>query len=217
MRSTELERCGNRACQADRWAARRSAALVGLLLALATVFSAAAAAPALSPAGAETRVRASSIIAAVDVGLSGDETAGQRLGIDPVRVVITVATGVATNSGVTRVFRVEGPGNARLSLDVVGNVRIKGDQTLFLNFGDEARAQQFLSKRLAQGYEGTAIKSFDVPNSYVEGLRSRAVPESMARGSSVFQVDTSATSGSFGVRSSEFEGLMCAIIPGSAC
>jgi hypothetical protein len=129
----------------------------------------------------------------------------------------TCGCSVAANSGVTRVFRVEGPGNARLGIDGAGNVSIQGDKTLFLNFGDEARAQAVLEKRLAQGYEGTTIKSFEVPNSYVDSLRARAVPESMARGNSVFQVDVGQTSGSFGLRSSEFPGLQCATIPGSGC
>jgi hypothetical protein len=118
---------------------------------------------------------------------------------------------------ITRVFRVEGPGNARLNIDPGGNVGISGDKTMFLNFGDEARAQQFLAQRLSQGFEGTSIKSFDVPTSYVNDLASRAVPESMAKTASAFQVDVTKTAGSYGLRSSEFPSLMCAIIPGSAC
>lgn len=39
----------------------------------------------------------------------------------------------------TSVYRVEGPGNARLSISPEGNVGIKGDNTLFVNLGDEAR------------------------------------------------------------------------------
>ncbi len=42
-------------------------------------------------------------------------------------------------------------------------------------------------------------------------------PESMVRSASVFQVDVTRTAGSYGLRSSEFPGLMCAIVPGSAC
>ena len=86
---------------------------------------------------------------------------------------------------------------------------------LFLNFGDEARAQQFLAQRLEQGFEGTVIKRFDVPRSYYDDLVSRSVPENMARGNSVINVDTTKTATSFGLRSSEFPGLACAIIPGS--
>ena len=121
------------------------------------------------------------------------------------------------NGSVTRVFRVESPQNARLNIDADGNVDIIGDNALFLNFGDEARAQEFLVQRVTQGFEGSVIRSFDVPTSFVEQLAARATPESMARTSSVFQVDVTRTSGSYGLRSSEFDGLLCAIIPGSAC
>lgn len=114
-------------------------------------------------------------------------------------------------------YRVEGPGNARLDINAAGDVSIKGDSTLFLNFGDEARAQDFLAQRLAQGFEGTTIRSFEVPTSYFDDLVSRSVPESMARTGSVFQVDTTKTAGSFGLRSSEFARLQCAIVPGSGC
>jgi len=67
----------------------------------------------------------------------------------------------------SRVFRVEGPGNARLNIDPAGNVSIKGNNAMFLNFGQEARAQQFLQLRLSQGFEGTQIKSFQIPTSYL--------------------------------------------------
>lgn len=186
-----------------------AAALVGLL--------GAGTASATTLPAAETRVGASTPATVHVVGVHESITAGQRWGNAPPQAVSASATGVAANGGVTRVFRVEGPGNARLGIDGAGNVSVHGDQTLFLNFGDEARAQAFLAKRLAQGHEGTTIKSFDVPNSYVDSIRARAVPESMARGNSVFQVDVGQTSGSFGLRGSELPGLRCAIVPGSGC
>ncbi len=80
---------------------------------------------------------------------------------------------------------------------------ITGDQTLFVNFGDAARAEAFLAKLLAQGYEGTTIKTFRVPTSYFEHIKAQAVPESMAKGSSVFQVDITKTSTSYGLRLSQ--------------
>lgn len=133
--------------------------------------------------------------------------------------VIVQSTSAAANSagGVTRVFCVEGPGNARLNISAGGDVSIKGDNMLFLNFGDEARVQEFLAQRLAQGHDGTIIRSFDVPTSYANDVAARAVPESMARGSSVISVDTTKTASSYGLRSSEFPGLQRAIIPGSGC
>ena len=44
----------------------------------------------------------------------------------------------------------EGPGNARLDISPAGDVAIKGNKTLLLNFGQEARAQSFLERQLAQ-------------------------------------------------------------------
>jgi hypothetical protein len=76
------------------------------------------------------------------------------------------------------VYRVEGPGNTRLDISPSGNVTAKGDNMLFLNFGDEARAQQFLQQRLADPrYTGSEIKSFDVPTSFVDEVRAASVPE----------------------------------------
>lgn len=113
------------------------------------------------------------------------------------------------------VFRVEGPGNARIAMGAGGDVTIRGDKMLFLNFGDEVRAQDFLAKRLSQGYTDTLIKRFDVTREYYERLIARAMPESQAKGSSVINVDSSRTSSSYGLRATEFPDLMCAIIPGS--
>ena len=120
-----------------------------------------------------------------------------------------------TPSGVTTVYRVESPGNARLDIDGAGNVHVQGDNVLFLNFGDRPRADDFLQQRLDQGFDGTQIRAFDVPDSYADSIRSRAVPESQARGNPVFQVDITKTDSSFGLRSSEFPGLEDAAIPGS--
>lgn len=84
-----------------------------------------------------------------------------------------------------KVFRVEGNGNQRLLIDEAGNVEIpeiftnKGrgpERNLYLNFGDEARAQQFLEQRLEQ-FPDSTIKSFEVPRSFLDELRATAVPE----------------------------------------
>lgn len=61
-----------------------------------------------------------------------------------------------------------------------GDVAIKGDNALFLNFGDEARAISTQTSRLESGFDGTVVKAFDVPTSYVDELRAASVPESLA-------------------------------------
>jgi len=132
------------------------------------------------------------------------------------------ATKTATNTGpvgggTTRVFRVESPGNARLSIGPAGEVGVKGDGMLFLNFGDEGRALAFQQRRLAQGYAGTVVKTFDVPTSYVDELRAAAVPESMARSSpsSPLVVDVNQAADQFGLRACHLPGLLANIVPGS--
>lgn len=128
-----------------------------------------------------------------------------------------LATRAPGGGGTTTAYRVEGPGNARLNIGPEGNVAVKGDNTLFLNFGDEARAQSFASRRLSQGYDGTQIKSFDVPTSYVDELRASSVPENMARRfpDRPFSVDVNRAADQFGLRACHLPGLIAAIIPGS--
>jgi hypothetical protein len=118
---------------------------------------------------------------------------------------------------VTKVFRVEGPGNARLDISPAGDVAIKGRGALFLNFGSAGRAEEFLGSRLSQGFEDTVTKSFQVHSSYVDTLRGSAVPESMARQfpNSPFAVDVNQAADQFGLRSANFEDLLSNIIPGS--
>lgn len=87
---------------------------------------------------------------------------------------------------------------------------------LYLNFGDEVRAAAYLAKKRAQpGMADASLKTFEVPNSYVDSLSSRAVPQRGDAGAPVQQVDISQTSRSLGLAPSEFPGLSCAIIPGS--
>jgi len=78
-----------------------------------------------------------------------------------------------TGADATKVYRVEGEGNHRVSIGDDGSVEIpevrtnKGqspERNLYLNFGDEARAREFLQQRLAGGYPDNVIKSFDVPS-----------------------------------------------------
>ncbi|AGY56353.1 hypothetical protein [Gloeobacter kilaueensis] len=84
------------------------------------------------------------------------------------------------------VYRVEGEGNQRVLIDKNGGVDIpvvrskkgKGpERALFLNFGDEARAEEFLQQRSKQ-FPDTQVKSFDVPEPFLEEMRRIAVPQS---------------------------------------
>lgn len=93
---------------------------------------------------------------------------------------------VGTGGDTTKAYRVEGEGNKRVDIGEGGSVDIpevrksKGrgsERNLYLNFGDEARAREFLQQRLDGGYPDNVIKSFDVPTSFADELRANAVPE----------------------------------------
>jgi hypothetical protein len=97
-----------------------------------------------------------------------------------------LSPGSGVSSETVRVFRVEGSGNTRLLIDARGNVEIPtvltqqgrgSERVLFLNFGDEVRAQEFLSQRLTQGHIDDVMKSFEVPKTFLEALRRIAVPQ----------------------------------------
>jgi RHS repeat-associated protein len=117
----------------------------------------------------------------------------------------------------TTVYRVEGLPNTRVVLGEGGRVIVQGDQMLFLNFGDTARAEQFLATRLEQGMAGVQMKSFEVPRSFYDDLCSSAVPERMAKqfpGRPLI-VDPTKAADQFGLRAEQIEALRDVIIQGS--
>jgi filamentous hemagglutinin len=119
--------------------------------------------------------------------------------------------------GITTVYRVEGAINQRVLIDAAGKVSVQGRNMLFLNFGDAARAEQFLATRVAQGMKGATMKSFQVPTSFVDELAASAVPESMARQfpNAPLVVDVTKAANQFGLRPAQIEALKRAIIQGS--
>ena len=115
------------------------------------------------------------------------------------------------------VMRVEGLPNTRIIIGKNGLVTIRGDQTLFLNFGSSTRAQEFFAKRISQGLPGAQLKSFDVPASFLNELKGAAVPESMARqfpGAPIL-VDVTKSANQFGLRPGQIDSLLESIIQGT--
>jgi hypothetical protein len=116
-----------------------------------------------------------------------------------------------------RVYRVEGAPNTRVLIGENGRVAIQGDQMLFLNFGSQARAEEFFAVRQAQVMPGAAIKSFDVPRSVLDDLRRSAVPEAEAafnRGRPLI-VDPTKAPDQFGLRADQIKQLQQSIIQGT--
>jgi filamentous hemagglutinin len=112
---------------------------------------------------------------------------------------------------------VEGTPNTRIIIGTSGQVAVQGEQTLFLNFGDRARAEQFLAQRLGQGMPGATVRSFEVPRSFLEDLRTAAVPERLARQfpDRPIVVDVTKAPNQFGLRPEQVDELRRAIIQGT--
>lgn len=117
----------------------------------------------------------------------------------------------------TTVYRVEGLPNTRVIIGDGGQVSVQGDQMLFVNFGDKARAEQFLATRVQQGMPGAQMKSFQVTQSFVADLQQAAVPESMAKQfpGSPLLVDPTKAPNQFGLRPEQIKALQNSIIQGS--
>jgi len=131
---------------------------------------------------------------------------------------VTAVSTTATGTGKVRVYRVEGTPNTRIAIDERGGVAIVDEsKTLFLNFGSRARAEQFLTQRLAQGLPGARIKSFEVTKSFVDELRAIAVTEQKVSAfpDRPIAVDLTKAPDQFGLRPEQIKALNDAIIQGT--
>jgi len=131
---------------------------------------------------------------------------------------VTAISGGVTSNARVRVFRVEGSPNARIAIGPRGGVAIADEtNTLFLNFGSRARAEQFFAQKLGQGLPGAKIKSFEVSQAFLEQLRGAAVAEpkaAMAPGRPL-RVDVTKAPDQFGLRPQQIKALKDAIKPGT--
>jgi RHS repeat-associated protein len=124
---------------------------------------------------------------------------------------------MAAEGPAVTVYRVEGSQNERIIIGEDGQVSVQGDGMLHLNFGNTARAEQWLAKDLRQQWPGAQMKSFQVPQSFLTDLRENAVPQSMGR---LFPtrpqlVDTTKAPDQFGLQPAQIQGLRNAIIQGT--
>jgi hypothetical protein len=157
---------------------------------------------------------------------------GDYAGPNPWRGPFEMVAGVLTGAALTRltntvlsragtatvqVFRVEGAANTRVLISEAGEVALEGSHTLFLNFGQRTRAIEFFNKRLSQGLDDVKIKEFEVPKSFLDDLRTNAVPERLARSNpnSPIRVDVTKAPDQYGLRREQIEQLRQTIIQGS--
>jgi RHS repeat-associated protein len=156
----------------------------------------------------------------------GEQFAGSNPYRGPFEIVAGVLTGALltrlvstalSRASVVTVYRVEGAVNTRVLISEAGEVILEGEKTLFLNFGQRARAIEFFDKRINQGMADTQIKSFQVSKAYLDEVRSTAVPERLARlhPDSPIQVDVTKAPDQYGLRRDQIEQLRTLIIKGS--
>jgi RHS repeat-associated protein len=96
--------------------------------------------------------------------------------------VVTGGSSLLVHNCDATVYRVEGAANERIRVHEDGSVLIRGaSKTLFVGFDNRARAEEFLAKRLEQGFSDSVIKSFKVKREFLDYLRADMVPESMSK------------------------------------
>ncbi|WP_231401746.1 hypothetical protein, partial [Cupriavidus sp. WS] len=73
--------------------------------------------------------------------------------------------------------------NQRIFVNEAGHVSLVpgNDSVVWLNFGQEGRAAQYLQTKIDKGLPGAELKSFEVNSQFVDRIRSDAVPERFAR------------------------------------
>jgi hypothetical protein len=133
------------------------------------------------------------------------------------QILASALTRLAT-PGTVRVYRVESNYNQRVIVDhSTGAVSLIGDDVLHVNFGSAARAEEFLTRYLARGWEGSTIRSFEVPASFLDDLRAIAVPQRLARQfpNRPYICDATRAPDQFGLTPQQIEALQRAIIQGT--
>lgn len=85
------------------------------------------------------------------------------------------------------IYRIESEaaGNIRVFVDAEGNAIVRGT-TVHLNFGDGARAVQYLTKKIkgtirSPGLTDAQISYFEVPEWVLHDIRAASVPERLAQ------------------------------------
>ena len=129
----------------------------------------------------------------------------------------------AAPQSTVRVYRVEGVPNSHVTIGEGGVVAIKqGNKTIFFNFGSRARAEQYLSQKLDPMQKlgpvpGATVRSFEVPESFLDAIRSGSVPEHLAKKypNAPIRVDITKAPDQFGLRPEQVESMRRTIIQGT--
>ena len=113
---------------------------------------------------------------------------------------------VSEADGLESIFRVQGGGSKIRFVVGDNSISIQGNDMLFINVGQEARALEFWAKR---GEDAVLLK-FKVNKSFVDKLQSEAVPQRLGRLNPTKPqiVDPTKAIKQFGVPRNYFEGLL---------
>ncbi len=126
--------------------------------------------------------------------------------------------GLLSTKGVVTVYRVEGTTNTKILINSEGMARLNvKSKPLYLNFGSKERAIEFFQQKLAGNMPGARVKTFDVPESFLEEIKESAVPENL-RGefpNRPFIVDESKAADQFGLTRDQIAHLDQVVIQGS--
>jgi len=129
-------------------------------------------------------------------------------------------------SGEISVYRVESEtaNNVRLNIDASGEVQIPVINTsagvekrLWLNFGDEARAYEYLFQKLAQ-LSDFVLKTFEVPTSFATSVDAASISETQGgaiTSDDPIQGDETRTQNSYGLPSSWITRIRAVIVQGT--
>src|SRR5258708_29763638 len=88
----------------------------------------------------------------------------------------------------------------------------RGNKTIWLNFGDSARAASYFARKIQQGLPDVQLKSFETDVEFLRRLQATAVPELFAPGFPNRPIISSDPyPNHFGIRPNQFQQLLHSI------
>lgn len=132
--------------------------------------------------------------------------------VDLAMMIASAYYGLKSMTPKSTAYRVQGDKSTRFIIEG-GALKIQGDKMLFVTFDDATRAMEFLAQRGDDAY----LVKFKLNKSFVDKVRSQAVPQSQGKKfpNSPQKVDATKTDNSFGIRSDQFDELLQNVEAGS--
>jgi len=138
--------------------------------------------------------------------------------LETIQAEATFGRALAAARGGVATFRVQGgvlpnASKLRFVVDEGGGLSIAGDDMLFVNVNQEARAVEFLAQR----GEGASLVRFELRPEFVEKLQASAVRQELGRLNPNLpqRVDVTVAPDQFGIPANMFDELLENVVPGS--